>query len=253
MKRKLFGTALGGYLREKSGWLLGFAGMIVCFSLIGWACGLPGSVALYGALLCGAGLLAGCIIGFWRHLRRLCLLRELDALRDPAELLRPRTQIETEYDRLLRQLYREKAELLAESRQSSRRQLDTFSLWTHQIKVPISAMKLLLQDRPDAASATLLCELFKVEQYADMALNYARMNASSTDYVLRTCDLDALLRKVLRRFAPLFIQKKLRLCYEPVSYSLLTDEKWFSFAVEQLLSNAVKYTKAGSVTVAVDA
>ena len=49
-------------------------------------------------------------------------------------------------------------------------------------------MKLLLQDRPDAASATLLCELFKVEQYADMALNYARMNASSTDYVLRTCD-----------------------------------------------------------------
>lgn len=253
MKRKLFGTALWGYLREKSGWLLGFAGMIVCFSLIGWACGLPGSVALYGALLCGAGLLAGCIIGFWRHLRRLCLLRELDALRDPAELPRPRTQIETEYDRLLRQLYREKAELLAESRQSSRRQLDTFSLWTHQIKVPISAMKLLLQDQPDAASATLLCELFKVEQYADMALNYARMNASSTDYVLRTCDLDALLRKVLRRFAPLFIQKKLRLCYEPVSYSLLTDEKWFSFAVEQLLSNAVKYTKAGSVTVTVDA
>ena len=235
MKRKLFGMALWGYLREKSGWLLGFAGMIVCFSLIGWACGLPGSVALYGALLCGAGLLAGCTAGFWRRLRR------------------PRTQIETEYDRLLRQLYREKAELLAESRQSSRRQLDTFSLWTHQIKVPISAMKLLLQDRPDAASATLLCELFKVEQYADMALNYARMNASSTDYVLRACDLDALLRKVLRRFAPLFIQKKLRLCYEPVSYSLLTDEKWFSFAVEQLLSNAVKYTKAGSVTVAVDA
>ena len=81
MKRKLFGTALGGYLREKSGWLLGFAGMIVCFSLIGWACGLPGSVALYGALLCGAGLLAGCIIGFWRHLRRLCLLRGLDSAR----------------------------------------------------------------------------------------------------------------------------------------------------------------------------
>ena len=102
MKRKLFGMALWGYLREKSGWLLGFLGFIACFSLIGWACGLPGSVALYGALLCGAGLLAGCIIGFWRHLRRLCLLRELDALRDPAELPRPRTQIETEYDRLLR-------------------------------------------------------------------------------------------------------------------------------------------------------
>ena len=253
MKRKLFGTALGGYLREKSGWLFGFLGFIACFSLIGWACGLPGSVALYGALLCGAGLLAGCTAGFWRRLRRLCLLRGLDTLRDPAELLRPRTQIETEYDRLLRQLYREKAELLAESRQSSRRQLDTFSLWTHQIKVPISAMKLLLQDRPDAASATLLCELFKVEQYADMALNYARMNASSTDYVLRACDLDALLRQTLRRFAPLFIEKKLRLCYEPAPYSLLTDEKWFSFAVEQLLSNAVKYTKAGSVTVTVDA
>ena len=253
MKRKLFGTALKGYFREKAGWLLGFAGFIACFSLIGWLCGLPGTVALYGAMLCGAGLLAGCTAGFWQYLRRLCLLRELDALRDPSELPLPRTQSEAEYDRLLRQLYREKAELLAESRRSSSRQLATFSLWTHQIKVPISAMKLLLQDRPDAASATLLCELFKVEQYADMALNYARMNASSTDYVLRACDLDALLRKVLRRFAPLFIQKKLRLCYEPAPYSLLTDEKWFSFAVEQLLSNAVKYTKAGSITVTVDA
>ena len=128
MKRKLFGTALGGYLREKSGWLLGFAGMIVCFSLIGWACGLPGSVALYGALLCGAGLLAGCIIGFWRHLRRLCLLRELDALRDPAELPRPRTQIETEYDRLLRQLYREKAELLFFSGISGKKRADKLEI-----------------------------------------------------------------------------------------------------------------------------
>ena len=252
MKKELFGTALRGYFREKAGWLGGFLGFVVCFALLGWLCGLPGTVALYGALLCLAGLLAGCAFGFWRHLQRLCSLRELDTLRDPSELPPPQTQTEAESDRLLRQLYKEKGELLAESRENSRRQLDTFSLWTHQIKVPISAMKLLLQDRPDAASATLLCELFKVEQYADMALNYARMNASSTDYVLRTCDLDALLRKVLRRFAPLFIQKKLSLCYEPVSCSLLTDEKWFSFAVEQLLSNAVKYTKSGSVTVTVD-
>ena len=252
MKKEMFGTALRGYFRETAGWLGGFFGFVVCFALLGWLCGLPGTVALYGALLCLAGLLAGCAFGFWRHLQRLCSLRELDTLRDPSELPPPQTQTEAEYDRLLRQLYKEKGELLAESRENSRRQLDTFSLWTHQIKVPISAMKLLLQDRPDAASATLLCELFKVEQYADMALNYARMNASSTDYVLRACDLDALLRKVLRRFAPLFIQKKLRLCYEPVSCSLLTDEKWFSFAVEQILSNAVKYTKSGSVTVTVD-
>ena len=253
MKRKLFGTALWGYLREKSGWLPGFLGFIACFSLIGWACGLPGSVALYGASCAARGCWQDALSASGDTCGGFVCFGSWTRCGTPPSCRGPAPRSKRSTTGCCGSCTGKRPSCSRKSRQSSRRQLDTFSLWTHQIKVPISAMKLLLQDRPDAASATLLCELFKVEQYADMALNYARMNASSTDYVLRACDLDALLRKVLRRFAPLFIQKKLRLCYEPVSYSLLTDEKWFSFAVEQLLSNAVKYTKAGSVTVAVDA
>ena len=77
MKKELFGTALRGYLREKAGWLGGFLGFVVCFALLGWLCGLPGTVALYDALLCLAGLLAGCdrpllFTGFKRDDARLC-------------------------------------------------------------------------------------------------------------------------------------------------------------------------------------
>lgn len=252
MRKRLFWEALGGYLRERLSRLAQLGWSTAVFTLVCWLCGLPLSIALYAAFLCVCAALVALAAGFPDYLRRYVALRRLAAPVQPSELPRPRTQMEKEYDALLLKTLEETERLRGEESRKAENGLETFSLWTHQIKTPISAMRLLLQDSPDAKSAVLLGELFQVEQYADMALNYARLNASSTDYVFHRCDLDALLRKLFRRLAPLFIQKKLRLVYEPVSFSLLTDEKWFSFAVEQLLSNALKYTRAGEITVAVD-
>ena len=113
-------------------------------------------------------------------------------------------------------------------------------------------MRLLLQSEPDSRSAALEAELFKVEQYVDMALGYARLNGPSTDFVLRACDINTVMLRTARRFAPLFIQKKLALDYRPTALTALTDEKWLAFALEQLVSNAVKYTFHGGVTLRAD-
>ena len=124
-----------------------------------------------------------------------------------------------------------------------------YTLWAHQIKTPIAAMRLLLQQE-GAENGELGQELFRIEQYVDMALGYVRLDSDSSDFLLRRCDLDTILRPAVRKFAPQFIRRHLTLRYEPVGKTVLTDEKWLGFMIEQVLSNAVKYTpEGGTVTV----
>lgn len=116
------------------------------------------------------------------------------------------------------------------------------------MKIPISALELLTgQDTEE--NRAIREELFRVRQYTEMALCYARLGSSGSDYVIREYDLDAILRQALRKFGPQFIRRRLRLEYAPLNCKILTDEKWFLFVVEQVLSNALKYTRSGSVTI----
>ena len=82
-----------------------------------------------------------------------------------------------------------------------------------------------------------------------MALQFLRLGSSSTDYRFVSCELDDILRGVIRKFAPVFIRKKISLQYEPVCRQITTDEKWLSFVFEQILSNALKYTKKGFIRI----
>lgn len=130
--------------------------------------------------------------------------------------------------------------------------VEYYTIWCHQIKTPIAAMSLLLQEEDTPKNRQLKSELFRIEQYVEMVLCYFRIDSPSSDFILKPYDLDTVIRKAIRKYAGQFVQKKLRLIYEPVHQSVLTDEKWLSFILEQLLSNAVKYTKEGSVTITVD-
>lgn len=82
-----------------------------------------------------------------------------------------------------------------------------------------------------------------------MALNYFRLDNSSSDFIIKKYDLDSIIRQAIHRYAPLFIRQKIRLIYTGTDSTVLTDEKWLLFIIEQILSNAVKYTLSGSVTI----
>ena len=88
-------------------------------------------------------------------------------------------------------------------------------------------------------------ELLKIGQYVEMVLSYLRLDSDSTDYVLREYPLDDILRQAVRKFAKMFILKKITLDLQETGKTVLTDEKWLLFVVEQVLSNALKYTPAG--------
>ena len=114
--------------------------------------------------------------------------------------------------------------------------------WVHEIKTPIAAMRLTLQGEDTPAARRLMTELGRVEQYVDMALTYLRLEEGGSDYVIRTCAVDDVVRAAVRRFAGEFIDRRIALDYTPVEWETVTDGKWLTFVVEQLLSNALKYT-----------
>lgn len=122
---------------------------------------------------------------------------------------------------------------------------DWYTVWVHQIKTPIAVMKLNIRD-DDTVIAN---ELFRIEEYADMALTYIRLSSGQNDLVIREYALDDLIRETLRRYAPQFIAKKIRLVYEPFGVRIITDRKWLVCVIDQLISNAVKYTNGGMVSI----
>lgn len=94
-------------------------------------------------------------------------------------------------------------------------------------------------------------ELFQIEQYTEMALQYQRVQSETNDFVLEKVKLDKVIRESIRKYAKIFIRKKLAMNYDGTDITVVSDEKWLGFIIEQLLSNAVKYTKSGSITISI--
>ena len=130
-----------------------------------------------------------------------------------------------------------------------RESMDYYTMWVHQIKTPISAMRLILQDDESERGRALSTELFRIERYVELVLSYLRLGGGSTDYMIRQVDVDNMLRQAVRKYAPLFIRGKVALELRETALHVLSDEKWLQLVVEQVLSNAVKYAPGGHVKV----
>ena len=232
---------LGSYLRFRWMPLLLYAATLGIFSVMCNLTGLDRSVVRYALLLTGFCLLVLLAIDGARYFRLLCLLERFDA--ETAHLPPPRDASEAAYQQLLRgqiaafRRYRsEQAALRADA-------LDYYTLWVHQIKTPIAALRLLLADGDPAASR----ELFKIEQYADLALRYIKLNELSSDLVVAPCQLDPIVRACVKKYALLFIAKNLTVRIDPLPQTVVTDARWLAFILEQIIGNSVKYTPAGGV------
>lgn len=168
------------------------------------------------------------------------------------QLKEPKEPVAAEYRELLKTAiaFREQSVREADRRQTDL--LDYYSMWVHQIKSPIAAMRLLLQSPTEMNSRNLNTELFRIEQYVDMALQYMRLESMSSDLVLTKTKILPVIRQSVRKFAPVFIEKRLSIDIEETDMEVVTDEKWVSVVFEQLLSNALKYTKAGRIRICRD-
>lgn len=234
------------YLRRQWKLLVLLLGIAAVFTAVFSLYDLPVEAVGYAALLClvlGAVLF---VLGFRRfRSRHRDLRRLLDRAEEPVLSLPPADGLlEEDYQALLAAVAAHRTKLLARERDKLEDMTDYYTLWAHQIKTPMAAAGLLLQEDPPPREA-LEAELIKIGQYVDMVLGYLRLDSDSTDYVFQDTDLDTLIRQAVRKFARLFILKRITLDFQETGRTVLTDGKWLSFVVEQLLSNALKYTPAG--------
>ena len=88
-------------------------------------------------------------------------------------------------------------------------------------------------------------EMFRIEFYTDAVMDYLRLEDISSDYEFRQCRLDVAVKKAVKKFAPQFIGRHISLHIEQIEDLVCTDSKWLGFIIEQLISNAVKYSKDG--------
>lgn len=194
--------------------------------------------------------ICACLNGFYRYRKKVEQLELIAAAPDInlSQMDSPVGQDERFQQEIMQQLNQMRIDVENASQKSSEDMTDYYTMWAHQIKTPIFALRLLLQESPEE-NKEKLSELFKIEQYVEMVLGYLRTEDMSSDLKLSRCSLDRIIRDQIHKYAGIFVSKKLTLTYESISQDVLTDEKWLGFVIGQILSNALKYTRTGGIRI----
>lgn len=193
-------------------------------------------------------------VRYRRAVRKFSAVKRM-ALQSSPESLNPEGPLPQELLLETMELLRARAidlESLAATRQEEL--MDYYTLWVHQVKTPLAAMRLILQSGklPPEEAEALGQELFKLERYMEMLLGYLRLHSINSDLRLEQRPARPIVSKAVKKFATQFIYKKLRVDLAEFDNQVVTDEKWLLFVLEQLISNSVKYTHTGGITISMD-
>ena len=285
---------LTNFIKQNYIWILMIVTMSCIHLLYMYLIGARKQDLVYAAVLDAILLLITVLVGFFRYSSKVKALS--NALKRPleeqAQLPEATDDVEILYHRLVenQSIARSESESSAAIRQSQMR--DYYSMWVHQIKTPISAMKLLLEAEREELGQ-LICddeqsqcqtadrtggnigaaglnaalkqqsvltelsdnmdsfedELFRIEEYVSMALQYQRVSSTENDFVLEKVSVDGVIRDTIKKYAKIMIRRHIGINYSGTGQKVYTDGKWLAFMLEQILSNAIKYTPHGVVTI----
>ncbi len=246
-----FYRLLLSYIRRHAKLLILFPSMLLIFLIVFSLYSLELEAVWYAVCLSFLLILALTAYDLYRYAKRHKNLQQLKTsiTIGTTELPLPRDLLEQDYQELIALIHTNKNELVLEADKKQTELMEYMTIWAHQIKTPIAAMNLLLQTE---RNEELMSELFKIEQYVEMILQYVRMDLLTGDLMLQSFDLFAIVKQALRKYAKIFIGKKIQLILDEDAVTVLSDEKWLCFVLEQLLSNALKYTMEGSIHIYMD-
>lgn len=160
---------------------------------------------------------------------------------------------EVSYKKRVGELEKEIEELRNDSLTEKSEIQDYFLMWVHQIKTPITVSNLVVETIEDFEYKNkLLEELLEIEEYTNMAMSYIKISNKNTDMDIAEVKVDEVVRPILKKYSMLFINKKLKLDYKKIEEKIVTDARWFSILLEQIISNSIKYTEAGRISISFD-
>lgn len=247
--KRIIHDVLKRYIPAAAVCLLGAATDFIIFRLYG----VFTEPVIYSSVMMAAVIAVFVITGVVREKknaeRRRSAIRERDF--SDESLPEIASSAEEDYINVIRILDEKLTSVTAEYAAREQDSIDYYTNWVHQIKMPIAVMKLKLSsDSPE--NRALSSELFRIEQYVDMVLQYIRLGSDSSDLVIKEYSLDELVKETIHKYAPQFIEKRLKLTYSPIGRTVITDKKWFVCILEQFISNAIKYTPSGGITISLE-
>lgn len=249
-----FISVFGSYLKKNI--IVIMSGIIsLCIFLVVFILySIPIETIIYSAMLVGSFTAIVGIIDFIDFYKRHLTLNNLKNSIALTDYMFPKTinLIENDYQELIEEIDRSRTEIIHEKNKSYSDMVDYYTIWAHQIKTPIAAMRLILQFEKSEINDELLEQLFKTEQYVEMVLQYLRLENLNSDLLFKKCSLDDIVKQAVRKYSKSFIRKKIKLNYKELNSKVLTDEKWIVYVVEQLLSNSLKYTNSGEISIYMD-
>ena len=133
---------------------------------------------------------------------------------------------------------------VARHERASREYREYIETWVHEIKTPISSVRLMLENNPSENAKALSRELTRIENYVEQALYYSRSGSLEKDYRIRETTLHELVSSALKKNAELLIEAGAAIHTEGLDKTVYTDAKWTDFMLGQVLMNSVKYRSA---------
>ncbi|WP_195467630.1 ATP-binding protein [Clostridium sp. D43t1_170807_H7] len=243
------------YYKDKLGIIMKFIVFIGIFFIVYSLYHLPLGVFLYASLLV---VTLGFLFSLYdfnnyynKHKILVSVLNEVEFSMD--KLSKSNSLIYKDYENIIKALYKNKTNLKTDLDFKYENIVNYYTMWVHQIKTPISAFFMIVQSM-DASpeKAMMKQELFKINEYVDMVLYYIRLDTLNYDLKLQEYELKDIIQSAIKKYSATFIYKKIALKLEEINCKIITDKKWTTFIIEQIVSNSLKYTTQGSISIYLD-
>ena len=191
-------------------------------------------------------LLAGLFLTYWQRERQMRQLLDMAGQLSERYLISevmelPEQAEDQVYYRLLKMAGKSMLEQIGEIRRERQEYKEYIEQWIHEIKTPITAMKLLCENHRTDWTKELLLELEKTNRFTEQALYYARSEHTEKDYSVRKMALIQVVHQAIADNKYLLLQSGMHLEVEEIQDTVYSDDKWVRFILNQLIANAVKY------------
>lgn len=239
------------YIKDRLKFILGYIIFIITYLIVFSLYSLNTDIVLYGTGLCIVFIIVYGIYDFYKYYNRHKLMLDVNhnIVATLSNLPIPETLLEEDYQKLVKTLYEDKIKLISKLDSRHTDLMEYFTMWTHQIKTPLSAADLLIQSSNNEIKEELSNQIFEIEQYVNMALQYLRLESISSDLKLEKYNLMDIVKDAIKSYSRMFIYKNIRLDLNDIDKEIITDRKWLLFVIKQILSNALKYTYEGEISI----
>lgn len=249
------GNIFISYLKERFKVIIAFVTFIVIFFIVYSLYHISFEPILYSSILVVTLAIIFSIYDFYKYytnsIKVKSILKDFQYIEN--SLPESKCLLEQYYQEIIKNLYERNKRFESKCNNNNSEMIEYYTMWVHQIKTPIAALHMILQSMElGKEKGDISQELFKIEQYVEMALNYVRMGTMSSDLRLESYSIKSIVSDVIKKYSTIFINKKIKLDLKDINIEVVTDEKWISFVLEQIISNALKYTKKGSISIYMD-